>query len=92
MVYEFRWNSFNLEKISRHGLSVEEVEFVANNARRPYPKPRGDDAWFVVGFTRAGTAIQVFYAVDDDGETLFVFHARPRTRHERNRDSQERRR
>lgn len=26
--YDFRWNDWNFDKIARHGVSVEEVEYV----------------------------------------------------------------
>jgi len=57
---------------------------VVNNARRPYPKPVGNEKWLVIGPTAAGRVIQVIYLVDHDG-AIFVIHARPLTPKERRR-------
>jgi uncharacterized DUF497 family protein len=65
-------------------VSTDEVEHVVNNARRPYPKPLGNEKWLVIGPTRGGRMIQVMYLVDAD-ERLFVIHARPLTSKERRR-------
>ena len=35
---EFRWNDWNLDHATRHGVSTEESEWVAENARRPWPE------------------------------------------------------
>lgn len=85
MWYAFRWNAFNLAKIDKHGLSIDEVEYVVNNARRPYPIRSGSAKWFVAGTTAAGLWIEVVYLIDDDDDTLFVIHARPLTASERDR-------
>jgi len=74
--------------VKGHGLSVADVEYVVNHARRPYPKPIGNEKWIVIGASAAGRVIQVIYLVDDD-ETLFVIHARPLTRKERRRHRSE---
>ena len=80
--YDFRWIPWNQQKVEGHGLSVAEVEYVVNHARRPYPKPLGNEKWIVIGPTATGRVIQVIYLVDDD-ETLFVIHSRPLTAKER---------
>ena len=49
MFYDFRWIDWNVEKVEGHGLSVGDVERVVNQARRPYPKPIGNEKWLVVG-------------------------------------------
>jgi len=82
--YDFRWIDWNVDKVESHGLSVADVEYVVNHARRPYPKPIGNEKWIVIGSTAAGGAMQVIYLVDDD-HTLFVIHARPLTANERRR-------
>jgi uncharacterized DUF497 family protein len=84
MFYDFRWIEWNIEKVERHGLMAEEVEHVVNNARRPYPKPIGNQKWLVVGPTRRGVFIQVIYLIGAD-ERLYVIHARPLTPNERRR-------
>ena len=37
MAYDFRWIPWNVGKVESHGLAVREVEYVVNDARRPYP-------------------------------------------------------
>ena len=34
---EFRWNEWNLDHVSKHGVTPDEAEYVVRNARRPYP-------------------------------------------------------
>lgn len=92
MIYDFRWDQFNDDKIDKHGLSRDEVEFVVEHARKPYPEPLGNDAYRVIGPTRKGKVIQVLYSTEDDYETIYVYHARPRTEKERHRDRRNRRR
>jgi uncharacterized DUF497 family protein len=82
--YEFRWIDWNIEKVNGHGLAGSDVEEVVNAARRPYPKPIGNEKWLVIGSTGGGMVIQVIYLVDAD-EKLFVIHARPLTPNERKR-------
>ena len=88
MFYDFRWIPWNIAKVEGHGLSVGEVEYVLNHARRPYPQPIGNEKWIVMGATAGGRLIQVIYLVDDD-ESLFVIHARPLTGKERRRHRRE---
>jgi len=82
--YQFRWIPWNIDKIESHGLSVDDVEHVVNEARRPSPKPIGNEKWLVTGPTPAGEFIQVIYLVDVD-DRLFVIHARSLTLKERRR-------
>ena len=84
MPFDFRWIAWNIGKVEGHGLAAEDVEHVVNNARRPYPKPLGNEKWLVIGPTRGGRVIQAIYLVDSD-ERLFVIHARPLTPKERRR-------
>jgi len=89
MFYDFRWNEWNIEKIQRHGLTIEDVEFVVNNARRPFPRPIGNEKWLVVGPTRSGRVIHAIYLAGVGGG-LFVIHARPLTPNERRRQRRRR--
>ena len=73
-MYDFRWIDWNEEKIGRHGIRPEEVEYVVNHARRPFPEAHGEKL-FVAGPTAAGRWIQVIFVLDDS-ETVFVIHAR----------------
>ena len=65
-------------------MTVADVEYVINHARRPYPQPLGNEKWLVIGPTPRGTVIQAIYLVDAD-DTLFVIHARPLAPKERKR-------
>jgi uncharacterized DUF497 family protein len=84
MPYRFRWIPWNVGKVEGHKLTVGEVEYAVNSARRPFPKPIGNEKWLVIGPTNSGRPIQVIYLVDDD-EALFIIHARPLTHQERRR-------
>jgi uncharacterized DUF497 family protein len=75
---EFRWNEWNLEHATKHGVAVEEVEALIEGMKAPYPEGRGDGKWIVKGRGAGGRFIQAVYAMDDDG-TIFVIHARPLT-------------
>jgi uncharacterized protein len=80
----FRWNDWNVEHVSRHGISPEEAEAVVAWAARPFPRKIEDDKWLVWGLGKGGRLIQVVFVLDDDG-TIFVIHARPLTEGERRR-------
>ena len=54
MFYDFRRIDWNIEKLEKHGLVWEEVEYVVNHAHRPFPKPIGDEKWMVIGATIRG--------------------------------------
>jgi len=84
MFYDFRWIAWNVAKVESHGLTVDGVEYVVNNARRPYPKPIGNEKWLVIGPTHSGMVIQAIYLVHAD-DSVFVIHARPLTPKERRR-------
>ncbi len=78
MIKRFRWNDWNLDHATRHGVSVGEVERVVLNARRPYPRRVDRDRWQVVGRGQGDRVIQVIFLVDPDG-TIYVIHAMPLT-------------
>ncbi|MGB7157324.1 MAG: hypothetical protein WBD40_04610 [Tepidisphaeraceae bacterium] len=84
MFYDFRWIAWNIGKVEGHGLEPTDVESVVNRARRPYPKPIGNEKWLVIGATESGQFIEVIYLIDAD-DALFVIHARPLTLKERRR-------
>ena len=81
---EFRWNAWNLEHATSHGVSPLEAEMVVRSARAPYPEARGDNKWAVLGRGSSGRLIQVIYVVDAE-ETLYVIHARPLTDREKHK-------
>jgi uncharacterized DUF497 family protein len=72
---EFRWNEWNLDHATKHGVSPYESEMVVRDAQRPYPKRVEKEKWMVHGRGIGGRYVQVFYLVDDDG-TLYIIHAR----------------
>lgn len=76
MVYEFRWNDWNVDHIADHGITTEEAEHVVTNAHPPYPEEVTRGKYLVVGQTASGDYIQVVYLIDSPG-VLFVIHARP---------------
>jgi uncharacterized DUF497 family protein len=72
----FRWNEWNLDHATRHGVTVAEIESVVLNARSPYPQKIGDGKKLVIGRGNGGRFIQVIYVTDADG-TFYVIHAMP---------------
>jgi uncharacterized DUF497 family protein len=81
----FRWNDWNLEHATKHGVTPEEAEMVADAAKTPYPEEIGQDKWIVCGKGIGGRFIQVIYVIDPDGETFYIIHARPMTQTEKKR-------
>jgi uncharacterized DUF497 family protein len=80
----FRWNAWNLEHISVHDVSQEEVESLVIRASPPYPEPIGDEKWRVRGQIGTGRYLQVIFLYDPD-DTVFVIHARDLSDHEKRR-------
>jgi uncharacterized DUF497 family protein len=87
---EFRWNAWNLDHATRHGVTVAEIERVVRSAKAPYPEVREDAKWRVVGRGTGGRIIQVIYLIDPAG-TIYVIHARALTDSEKKRDRRRRR-
>jgi uncharacterized DUF497 family protein len=79
---DFRWNRWNLEHATRHGVDPGEAQRVVTQARSPFPLCRADDKWLVWGRGRGGRLLQVVFVLDDD-ETVYVIHARPLTDREK---------
>ncbi|HVS72304.1 MAG TPA: hypothetical protein VHQ47_13700 [Phycisphaerae bacterium] len=73
---EFRWNDWNIDHATKHGVSVAEIEFLITTARPPFPEYRGDGRWLVQGPGFGGRYIQSIHVVDAEG-SLYVIHARP---------------
>jgi len=84
----FRWNDWNLDHVTRHGITVEEAEDVVRNARSP--QKTSDTKWLVWGRGAGGRPIQVVYLVDPD-DTVYVIHARTLTAAEKRRFRRRRR-
>jgi uncharacterized DUF497 family protein len=81
---EFRWNEWNLDHATRHGISAEEAELIVNSIRPPFPEQIGDDKLLVMGRGQGGQFVQVIYVLDEDG-TVYVIHARPLTDRQKRR-------
>jgi len=81
---EFRWNDWNLDHATGHGVSPEECEYVVEHSAAPYPEKAGDEKWLVRGPAPSGRRIQVVYLIDDD-DTIYVIHARPLSDREKRR-------
>ncbi len=73
----FRWNDWNLDHATIHGISPDEAESVVRSAKRPYPEKTGDNKWIVRGQGSSGRYIQVVFIYDDDAVTVYIIHARP---------------
>jgi uncharacterized DUF497 family protein len=75
---DFRWNDWNREHATRHGISIQESERVVRNARRPYPREIGDEKLLVEGCGQGDRFVRVIYALDAD-DTVYVIPAMPLT-------------
>jgi uncharacterized DUF497 family protein len=80
----FRWTTWNVEHLARHGVTPEDAEVVVVDAHRPWPLRRDADKWLVWGRGRDGRQLQVVFVFDNDG-SVFVIHGRPLTRREQRR-------
>jgi uncharacterized DUF497 family protein len=81
---DFRWNEWNSHHIATHGVSRDEAEAVVRRAKRPFPRRIEDDKWLAWGAGNGGRLLQVVFVVDE-GEAIFVIHARPLTDKEKRR-------
>jgi uncharacterized DUF497 family protein len=81
---DFRWNDWNLEHATKHGVTPEEAEQVVLDASPPFPESGGDDKFRVWGRTVFGRLLQVVYIEDPEG-TTYIIHARPLTDQEKRR-------
>ena len=61
----FRWNEWNLDHVTKHGVTPEEAEMVVESAQPPYPEQVGGGKWRVVG-RGIGRFVQVIYCLDPD--------------------------
>ena len=81
---DFRWNEWNLEHVTKHGVTTDEAEQIVTAAKPPFPESGGEDKLRVWGQATAGRYLQVVYILDPDG-TVFIIHARPLTTAEKRR-------
>jgi len=71
----FRWNRWNKDHATRHGVDPEDAQSVVIAARPPFPMWRSDDKWLVWGRGRGGQLLQVVFVLDEDA-TVYIIHAR----------------
>ena len=83
MIY-CRWNEWNVQHIAEHGVQPEEVEYVLQNSRAPWPEQLGGGKLLVIGQTSSGEYLQVVFLQEEEG-SIFVIHARPLREHEKRR-------
>ena len=81
---DFRWNQWNLEHATRHGVTPEEAECLVSSAKAPFPQILGDDKRLVIGRGSGGRFLQVVFVYDED-DTVYIIHARPLTDSEKRR-------
>ena len=75
---DFRWNEWNLDHATKHGVAPAEAESIVRNRGRGWPRYQGNGKWLVQGRGRAKRFVQVIYVIDPDG-TIFIIHAMPLT-------------
>jgi len=81
---QFRWIDWNRDHVAQHGVDLEEAEMVVRQAQAPFPRKSGADKWLVIGRGRGDRLLQVVYVPDPD-KTVFIIHARPLTKREKQR-------
>lgn len=79
MTFEFRWNDWNRDHATKHGITEAEAEGIV---RRGPGRLIGDGKYRAVGRDRNQRLAQVVYVIDDEGAT-FIIHARPLTDREK---------
>jgi uncharacterized DUF497 family protein len=73
-----RWNSWNEDHATQHGIEIAEIEYLVSHAQQPYPERARGGTFLVRGQSEQGHYIQVVF-VPDPEDTVFVIHARPLT-------------
>jgi uncharacterized DUF497 family protein len=81
---DFRWNDWNYEHATKHGVSISEIESAVIRAKRPWPRKIGKGKWLVEGRGQGDRMVRVIYVVGDD-DRIFVIHAMPVTTRRRRR-------
>ncbi len=72
---DLRWNDWNIEHATQHGVSIQEIEALIDSARAPFPEYRGDGKWLVQGRGQGDRLIQAIYLLDGPG-MAYVIHSR----------------
>ena len=77
----FRWNEWNEDHATRHGVTIIECETIVRRGRREYV---GDGKFRAVGRGAGDRWVQVVYLYDPE-DTVYVIHARPLNDREKRR-------
>jgi hypothetical protein len=83
-MYEFRWNTWNVEHIAAHGIDPMQAERIVNRPFRGYPLRGEEEKFLARGQDADGLYMQVIYIFDPPG-VAYVIHARPLTDAEKRR-------
>jgi uncharacterized DUF497 family protein len=70
--HEFIWTPHVIEKVSNHGLTVDEVEYVMLNARGVPMESRSSGRPMYTGYTRFGELLAVIFELIDDTSVLII--------------------
>jgi hypothetical protein len=62
----FIWTDWNRDHATRHGVTIEEAEYVVTHAKPPYPAYQGDFKFLVRGQADSGRYVQVIYVMESD--------------------------
>ena len=81
---EFRWDEWNYDHATKHGISTREAERVVRFPNSGFPRRHRKGTWRVVGRGDGGRVIQVVYAVHADG-AVYIIHAMQLTGRKRRR-------
>ena len=64
----FSWNAANVRHIAKHGVKVDEAEYVVRNAGRGFPRKIGNGKWIVKSSAADGRSLQVIFIYPADDE------------------------
>jgi hypothetical protein len=70
----FRWNEWNRDHATRHGCTIEEIQWVVRNAGRGFPRYIGDDKYEVEGRGIGGRMVRVIF-IRSPRPVVYVIHA-----------------
>ena len=87
---QFRWNQWNRDHATIHGLAEWECEHLVEHAQPPHPQSIGDGKYLVVRQTPGGMYAQAIFIYSPPG-VVYIVHARPLTQRERHRFRRRRR-
>jgi uncharacterized DUF497 family protein len=65
------WDEWNIDHLSRHGVTPVEAEFVIEHIEAPWPERKGEDKLLVWGPTAVGRLLQVIFVLRTPDEVEF---------------------